>query len=329
MVFEEKPKPEVWAQLWLPDPVGAWVHRVFTPHPPQGVVLRGGPAEGAPPVLRVRPGSGAHSPLRWVGGKQKLARQIAEALLSDLRVARVYCEPFLGGASVAIEAARAVYVPRLVLADVNAELVNFWRTLAGEPEAFAAAWAVEIQAFDEAPVRAYELAVGAIGQGTDAERAARFFFLNRLSNAGLWRVNTEGLYNVPLRRDLPSGAALQKAGEGAIAIGRAFVGTSWHAQGFTETLAEAREGWLVYADPPYLPVAMSGIRYAAEGFDDAQQVALEKACKGAVERGARVWVSQSDTPRTREIWAGWRMRSLVVARQLGRSHEAPEVLICA
>jgi DNA adenine methylase len=78
-----------------------------------------------------------------------------------------------------------------VLADLNPELINFYRVLKRNPHHLYRA----IQRFDSSKRFYYDVrdsaAVSRVG------RAARFFYLIRLSWNGLYRVNKHGWFNVP------------------------------------------------------------------------------------------------------------------------------------
>jgi DNA adenine methylase len=74
------------------------------------------------------------SPLRYPGGKRRLAPYVAEALrLNNLRP-KLYVEPFAGGASVAIQLLHENLVERIALGEADPLVAGFWRTVFGEPE---------------------------------------------------------------------------------------------------------------------------------------------------------------------------------------------------
>jgi DNA adenine methylase len=69
------------------------------------------------------------SPLRYPGGKRRLAPYVAEALrLNNLRPA-LYVEPFAGGASVAIQLLHEGLVERVALGEKDPMVAGFWKTL--------------------------------------------------------------------------------------------------------------------------------------------------------------------------------------------------------
>lgn len=69
------------------------------------------------------------SPLRYPGGKRRLAPYIAEALrLNNLRP-QLYVEPFAGGASVAIQLLQDDLVDRIVLGEKDPMVAGFWKVV--------------------------------------------------------------------------------------------------------------------------------------------------------------------------------------------------------
>lgn len=69
------------------------------------------------------------SPLRYPGGKRRLAPFVAEALrLNGLRP-RLYVEPFAGGASVALQLLHNNLVDQVVLGEKDPLLAGFWHTV--------------------------------------------------------------------------------------------------------------------------------------------------------------------------------------------------------
>jgi len=106
------------------------------------------------------------SPLRWAGGKGRVAGLIVRALPSH----RTYVEPFGGAASVLLAKPRSSVE---VYNDLDGELVNFFQVVRDEPEAFVRAFRWALVARSE-----YErLAALDPAELSPVERAYRFFYL--------------------------------------------------------------------------------------------------------------------------------------------------------
>jgi DNA adenine methylase len=75
------------------------------------------------------------SPLRYPGGKFKLARFVAAVLAANNCLDGNYVEPYAGGASVALSLLYLEYVSRVYLNDLNRQLYAFWEAVLNQPEA--------------------------------------------------------------------------------------------------------------------------------------------------------------------------------------------------
>src|SRR5581483_238853 len=69
------------------------------------------------------------SPLRYPGGKRRLAPYIAAALAANDIKPEVFVEPFAGGASVALELLDLDLVDRIILGDADPMVAAFWQTV--------------------------------------------------------------------------------------------------------------------------------------------------------------------------------------------------------
>ena len=70
------------------------------------------------------------SPLRYPGGKAKVAKIIAENNLLD----GVYIEPYVGGASVALSLLFNEYVSRIIINDKDRAIYAFWHSVLFDTE---------------------------------------------------------------------------------------------------------------------------------------------------------------------------------------------------
>lgn len=76
------------------------------------------------------------TPLRYPGGKQRLAPFVAEILQCNGAVGWNYAEPYAGGAGVAMELLLTGLVGRVYLNDSSRHVYAFWKSVVGWPDAF-------------------------------------------------------------------------------------------------------------------------------------------------------------------------------------------------
>jgi len=175
--------------------------------------------------------------LRWAGGKRWLLPTIK--MLVGTRQFSAYHEPFLGGASVflGLRQFRKAY-----LRDSNAELIATYRAIRDHYAEVAAR--VLLYGNDSETYYAVRASV----PEDKVEQAARFLYLNHTSFNGIYRVNLEGVYNVPFgNRPSPQIPTAEHLRDVAKRLIRARLETG----DFAKCLKHVNKGDLVFLDPPY------------------------------------------------------------------------------
>ena len=76
------------------------------------------------------------TPLRYPGGKQKLAPFVDEVLRANDAIGWNYVEPYAGGSGVAMQLLLADRVRRVYLNDSSRHIYAFWKSILQQPEAF-------------------------------------------------------------------------------------------------------------------------------------------------------------------------------------------------
>jgi DNA adenine methylase len=122
------------------------------------------------------------SPLRYPGGKGKVANFIKLLLLENDRVGCEYIEPYAGGASVALSLLFEEYASHIHINDLNRSIHAFWKMVLEQPEELCSRIA-------KVPVTTEEWYRQRAVQGADAvddlDLAFSTFFLNRTSRSGI------------------------------------------------------------------------------------------------------------------------------------------------
>ena len=153
-----------------------------------------------------------------------------------------------------------------------------------------------------------------------AALAAMFIYLNRTGYNGLFRLNSDGEFNVPAGSYLkPRICDEENVRRVAKALARPDV--SIDRAKFARSLERAGSGDFVYLDPPYAPLSKTArfTSYTAEGFDAGDQERLRDEVVSLAERGCHVVMSNSTAP---EIAALYEDSKQVVAAGL-RCHRVP------
>jgi DNA adenine methylase len=131
---------------------------------------------------------------------------------------------------------------------------------------------------------------------SEVEKAARIIYLNKTCYNGLFRVNSQGQFNVPFGRyknpNFLDDAVL-------IAVNKYLNSNDITLlnQDFAEAVKDANTGDFVYLDPPYDPVSetASFTGYDVNGFNRDEQERLKEEFDALHKKGCKVMLSNSST----------------------------------
>lgn len=227
--------------------------------------------------------------LKWAGGKRWIARRLRE-LIGEVK--GTYIEPFLGSGAVFFAVQPAV----AVLADRNRELISTYRALQTQRCAVER-YLSEHQALHD---KDHYYRVRDTIPTTFAKRAARVIYLNRTCWNGLYRVNLDGRFNVPIGT---KNTVLMDTDDFQAVSNALQAATITHSD-FADVVAEAGLGDVVFCDPPYTVRHNHNgfVKYNEELFSWSDQVRLRDALRIARDRGARVFITNANHESIRELY---------------------------
>lgn len=238
--------------------------------------------------------------IKWCGGKTNLLPELRSHAPASFRR---YYEPFAGGLALFFALA-----PRAaVIADLNADLVAAYRAVAEHPDHVLRLLEQLRAGQCEAHYYAFRQRWNArLPDETPADRAAMFIYLNKTCFNGLWRVNKSGGMNTPWGKD-PTRQIFER--DNVVAAGGALSRAVIRHGDFKATTQDAGDGDFLYFDPPYDPLTRTAnfTAYTKDGFGDDQQAALAEWARELRGRGARVMLSNNDTPLVRRLYHGFRV----------------------
>ena len=255
----------------------------------------------AHPLLPARPF------LKWAGGKAQLLAQMEPYFPKDYRT---YFEPFLGGGAVFFH----LQPEKAVLSDSNPELVNAFEVVRDDVEGLMRALdRHRHQRTDET----YFYKVRATDPATlsPVDRASRTIFLNKTCFNGLYRVNSDGKFNVPWGGC--ENPTLYDP-ENLLAVSALLRGKSIVLADYQQTCARTKRGDFVYLDPPYHPLSETSkfTSYTKEDFGNREQEMLAETYRRLDKRGVLVMLSNSSTPLVRSFYEGFRIETLKAKRAI-------------
>lgn len=227
--------------------------------------------------------------IKWAGGKRALIPSLAKHFPEKIGT---YWEPFVGGGAVFFTMADRM--DRAILSDTNEELIITYQTVKNQVGELIDALRVHAAGHKE---DSYYLRMRATEPETQVKIAARFIYLNKTCYNGLYRVNRSGKFNVPKGRYKDPGILNEN---GLRAASEVLQKTTIHIGGFDRVVKPGADDF-IYCDPPY-DGCFTG--YQAGGFDECDQERLRNSVNGWVDAGARVMLSNSDTPLIRRLYRG-------------------------
>ena len=248
--------------------------------------------------------------LKWAGGKSQLIKEIECFYpFKDGNITK-YAEPFLGGGAVLFDELNKFELDEIYVSDTNGDLINAYCTVRDDVE-YLINTLTEMQKqfvplntelrkkyYIEKRER-FNLLKKYGDFDSGVERAALMIFLNKTCFNGLYRVNKNGFFNVPMgsyknpiicdEKNLRNVA--QKLKNVTIVMGD-----------YKKSERFIDENTFAYFDPPYRPITdtSSFTSYTENLFDDRKQEELAHFVDNLSRKGAKILVSNSDPKNTNQ-----------------------------
>lgn len=246
--------------------------------------------------------------MRWSGSKARFVARIAIQMRVPITS---YSEPFVGGGSLMlhlIEDGHTVPGAQVSVSDTP-PVVNLWQCVGDKETRTEVIHLLKTVGVGNTTGEVYALAKDSLGleSKTNACRAACVLILNALCFNGLWRVNKKGEFNTT--RDKSKGWKPGPIIARVEAVGRLLDRVTFKAcaHPWDDPIWSAQT---IYVDPPYIDTFSS---YDPNGFDLDDHRSLKALCE-TLPRGRKVIVSNSDTPKTHELYSDERWDKIQILR---------------
>lgn len=235
--------------------------------------------------------------LKWAGGKRWLTSSQNDIFPSDFNT---YIEPFLGSAAIYFHLAPK----KALLSDLNQELIETYTAIKHD-------WKLVkryLTKHHNSHSKDYYYKVRAAKPTLSNSKAARMIYLNRTCWNGLYRVNLQGRFNVPI--GTKTNALLDT--DDFEQTSKLLKGAKLSCCDFEETINKAESGDFVFVDPPYtVKHNYNGfIKYNQTLFAWQDQERLKLAVDRAVHRGAKVLVLNAAHDSIRELYSEYSQQKL-------------------
>lgn len=246
--------------------------------------------------------------LKWAGGKRWL---VEKKICPIPKNYKRFCEPFLGSGAMLFH----LEPESAIINDINAELIETYQTIATDWESVYHV----LKQYDRKHCKEFYYKIRSTSPRKPHLKAARFIYLNRTCWNGLYRVNREGLFNVPKGTkdrvilptdDFKSASDLLKR-------------CSIYNSDFESIIDKAGKDDFLFVDPPYTIKHNNNgfVKYNEKMFSWDDQVRLSEAIKTASERGVQFIVTNARHSCIKELYRGFIQYPLIRASVIAASSQ--------
>lgn len=263
------------------------------------------------------------SPMRYPGGKAKLARFMALFIVTNKLEGCTLVEPFCGGAGGTLPLLIAGVIDKLVLNDLNPCIAAFWRCIAKDPSSF-------ISMIESEPVNLdswhhWRNIYFSQNGHTDLEKGFSAFFLNRTNRSGMLhagpiggRVQSNEKYTIDCRFNKET---LIKRIELISRHAKKIKVTEHDA---CKSLDRRNEDEFIYADPPYVQEGKN--IYNKFCFSDSDHTRFAKK----IMRSRAHWLlSYDDHPLIHKLYSSSGMNIIELSYAINKARVGRELLIAS
>ena len=220
-----------------------------------------------------------------------------------------YFEPFIGGGALFFE----LQPENAYISDMNEELINLYSVVRDNVYGLIAdlskhevskEYFLEIRNLDR---------TDEYKNLSNVQRASRFIYLNRTCFNGLYRVNSQGQFNVPFG-NYKNPRIIDE--NNLLNCSQLLKNTEINCSDFSAILTKVKKGDFVYFDPPYVPLneTSSFTSYTKDGFDMDMQFKLREVCDELDSMGVMFMLSNSDTKFVNELYANYEIKKVFASR---------------
>lgn len=250
--------------------------------------------------------------LKWAGGKRQLLPEIKQYIPKRINT---YYEPFVGAAAVLFSLQPA----KAVINDNNEQLILTYKAIRDNVDEL-------IKLLEEHTKRnceEYYYHIRGLDRNqevfafmTDVQKAARLIYLNKTCYNGLYRVNAQGLFNVPYGRH-KNPAICEEPVMRAVSKYLNSAEISILCGDYHDAVPQVDAESFVYFDPPYhSPDNTNFTGYSAGGFGEAEQIKLRDVFAELTARGTKCLLSNSDTHFIRSLYEDYKIEAVTASRAI-------------
>ena len=277
--------------------------------------------------------------VKWAGGKGSLISQLSNFYPYELKngIIERYIEPFVGGGAVLIDILQNYDVRQAYAFDINMDLINSYNVIKKNVEELITnlkRMETEYLQLEQEERKNYfynirnEYNDYTLQENEqNVRRATQFIFLNRTCFNGLYRVNKDGKFNVPVGSYKNPTICDEKNLRN---LSELIQNVQFQYGDYRRSMEYVTENTFVYFDPPYRPLNMTSgfTSYTKEDFNDDNQRELATFYRELNKRNAKLMLSNSNPKNINEedqffdnIYQGFKINKIFAKRMINANYQ--------
>lgn len=265
--------------------------------------------------------------VKWAGGKRQLLPEIKKLMPKEYNT---YYEVFVGGGALFFE----LQPKKAVINDFNSELINVYKQIKTSPEMLlyrletyqnkynSLANMEKKKEYYYSLRQEYNKLIANNFETIDS--ASLFIILNKLGFNGLYRVNSNGEYNVPFNFKKKLNAFNK---ENILNISNLLKKTKILNMDFEKACKTAKKDDFIFFDSPYYDTFDT---YQSGGFSKENHIRLADLYNKLTKKGVKCMLTNSNSDFIKDLYKGYNIKVVNVKRNIncdGKRRTGQEVII--
>lgn len=246
--------------------------------------------------------------IKWAGGKRQLVSELSKAIPPKYNR---YFEPFIGGGALFFHLQpKGAYI-----SDINPELINLYKVIRDDVELLIG----NLKKYKNTEADYYLIRnadrTAEYKNWDNVRKASRFIYLNRTCFNGLYRVNSDGFFNVPYGFHKTPKIVNE---ENLRACSKLLRDTEISLASFLAIEDKVKKGDFVYFDPPYVPISQTSsfTKYYKDDFDYDMQFELKELCDRITKKNVLFMMSNSYTDFVIDLYKNYNIKKVKAIRAI-------------
>lgn len=262
--------------------------------------------------------------VKWAGGKRQLLPEIKKRIPKEYNC---YFEPFVGGGAVMFD----LQPEKCTINDKNRSLINTYRSIKEEPDKLIRCLKdlEKETGLDNYYKKRDEYNKKILKEEYDIRMAGLFLYLNKHCFNGLYRVNKQGLFNVPYNQ---KNVSIDIKEENIFHISNYLKKVKILEGDFEIACKGAKKGDFIFFDSPYDLIMKDSFQaYTKDGFQKDSHERLAKLFRDLDQRGCYCMLTNNNTEFIKNLYNDFYIEKVSVKRYINinsKRRNVEEIIIC-